>query len=101
MRERKRGWRRNWLTWVSLLGVGGLLAWMSFSLANVEAKLREVQRERQALEQQVAQKRQTYQKLQEDVKLQRSDEYMELMAKSLGYTYPGEQLYQSGTRKNQ
>lgn len=100
MRGRKRGWRRNWLTWVSLLCACGLLGWVGVTLIRVETKLNEVRAQRQALERQVAQKQQVYQRLQEDAKLQQTDEYMELMAKSLGYTYPGEQLYQSGTRKN-
>ncbi|HLO02395.1 MAG TPA: septum formation initiator family protein [Symbiobacteriaceae bacterium] len=100
MRGRKRGWRRNWLTWISLLCVCGLLGWVGLSLARVESRLSEVRAQRVALEQQVTQKQRQFERLQEDAKVQRTDEYMELMAKSLGYTYPGEQLYQSGTRKN-
>jgi hypothetical protein len=100
MRGRRRGWRQYWLTWISLLCVAGLLGWVSLSLIRVEARLREVRAQREALERQVAEKQRYYNRLQEDAKLQRGDEYMELMAKSLGYTYPGEQLYQSGTRKN-
>lgn len=99
-RGKRRGWRRNWLTWVSLLCVGGLLGWVGLSLARVEARLHEVQAQRVALAREVAEKQAKFQRLQEDAKLQQTDEYMELMAKSLGYTYPGEQLYQSGTRKN-
>jgi hypothetical protein len=100
MSGRKKGWRRNWLTWISLACVGGLLGWMGLSLARVEGRLREVRTQREALQKQVAEKQRYYLRLQEDAVLQRSDEFMELMAKSLGYTYPGEQLYQSGTRKN-
>lgn len=100
MRGRRRGWRRYWLTWVSLLCAGGLLSWVGLSLVRVEARLSEVQAQRVALEKQVAEKKRQYERLQEDAKLQQTDEYMELMAKSLGYTYPGEKLYQSGTRKN-
>lgn len=100
MRGKKRGWRRNWLTWIGLACVGGILGWMGLSMARVEAQLRQVRSERETLQRQVAEKRRYWDRLQEDAKLQKSDEFMELMAKSLGYTYPGEQLYQSGTRKN-
>lgn len=99
-RGKRRGWRRYWLTWISLLCVGGLLGWVGLSLARVEARLNEVRTQRVALEREVAEKQAKFQRLQEDAKLQQTDEYMELMAKSLGYTYPSEQLYQSGTRKN-
>lgn len=100
MRGKKRGWRRYWLTWVSLLCVGGLLGWVGIALVRVEAKLGEVEGQRVALAKQVAEKQRQYERLQEDAKLQQTDEYMELMAKQLGFTYPGEKLYQSGTRKN-
>lgn len=99
-KEKRRGWRRNWLTWLSLLCVGGLLGWVGLSLARVEARLTEVRAQRAALAREVTEKQRKFEMLQEDAKLQQTDEYMELMAKSLGYTYPGEQLYQSGTRKN-
>jgi hypothetical protein len=100
MRGKRRSWRRYWLTWVGLLGVCGLLGWMGLSLARVEAQLREVRRDREALQRQVAEKRRYYERLQEDAKLQKTDEFMELMAKAMGYVYPNEQVYQSGTRKN-
>lgn len=100
MRGKKRGWRRYWLTWVSLLCAGGLLGWVGLALVGVESRLSEVAAQRVAMEKQVSDKRRQYERLQEDAKLQQTDEYMELMAKQLGFTYPGEQLYQSGTRKN-
>lgn len=100
MRGRKRGWRRHWLTWISLLCVGGLVGWIGLSLVKVESRLSELRAQRVAQEKTLEEKKRRLERLQEDAKLQQTDEYMELMAKSLGFTYPGEQVYQSGTRKN-
>ncbi|HEY8346241.1 MAG TPA: septum formation initiator family protein [Symbiobacteriaceae bacterium] len=88
--------RRHWLTGVFVFSIVGLVAYSGQYLYRTEVRLREIRTTRMQLEAQLAEEMRRNQMLQARLAEITSDAYMEVLAKEMGYVYPGETVYQPG-----
>jgi cell division protein FtsL len=97
-RRQKRSFlRQHWLTGAFALSLMGAAAFAGMQLYRTELRLLEVERERAKVEAQVQAARRKNEALEQKLKQVSSDEYMEYMAKSMGFYYANETVYQKGS----
>lgn len=90
--------RQHWLTAAlvfALVGVGG---YSGLHLYQLQARLDTVRSSRLQLDQQLQESKRLHARLESDLSRITDDSYMELMAKALGFVYPQETVYQTGSR---
>lgn len=92
--------RRYWMSGVLVFGMAGLMIYGGKYLYRTELRLQEVRLTRLELEAQLEEERRRNQLLQAQLEKMTSDEFMEVMAKEMGFVYPGETVYRTGPRRN-
>lgn len=92
--------RRHWLTGAFVLILVGGVVGVSARIVSTELELRQAQKTRKQLQAQVEEERAKNQLLQSKVSSVTDDQYMELVAKAMGYVYPEESVYQEGAPRS-
>jgi cell division protein FtsB len=100
VRRPKRNWlRRHWLTGALIFGLVGFVGYLGRELLAIESRLEQARQTRQELEVRLQEARRRNEELKENLAKVKQDSYMELMARSLGFVYPHETVYQQGAPK--
>lgn len=90
--------RQHWLTAAlvfALIGAGG---YSGLHLYQLQERLENVRASRLQLQEQLQESKRIYSRMENDLSRVTDDSYMELMAKALGFVYPQETVYQTGSR---
>lgn len=98
-RQKRNPLRRHWLSGALIFGVVGLAAYTGMQLYQADIKLQQVRATRAQLEARLQEERLRNQTLVTHLAQVTSDPYMELLAREMGFIYPGETIYQKGTGK--
>jgi cell division protein FtsB len=98
-RPKGNPFRRHWLTGAFVVSLLGVISFTGLQVYRADLRLHEVRQNRAQIEAELKEARQTNARLQETLEKVRSDEYMELMAKKMGFTRPNEKVYQTGSTK--
>ncbi|HYF93077.1 MAG TPA: septum formation initiator family protein [Symbiobacteriaceae bacterium] len=88
--------RRHWLSGALIFVLAGLSVYSARSFFETEKQLTEVRARAAQLDQELSMKQRQVQALDDKLQQMTSDQYMEYLAKSMGYIYPGETVYQKG-----
>lgn len=91
--------RRHWLTGAFVVGLVGVLSFTGLQVYEADQRLNEVRQTRSQVEAELKAARETNARLEETLEKVSSDEYMELMAKKMGFTKPNEKVYQTSSPK--
>jgi cell division protein FtsB len=92
---RKRSFlRRHWLTGAFVMTMVMVAGFAGKTFLDTEAKLHDARQERAVYEDKLEEAKRKNQALSQDLKQLSSDEYMEMMAKKLGYVNANETVYQ-------
>jgi cell division protein FtsB len=86
--------RRHWLTGAFVLTLVAVAGFAGRTFRDTEAKLHEVRQERSGFEEKLQAAQRKNQVLSQELKQMSSDEYMEMMAKKLGFVNANETVYQ-------
>ncbi|HWH70057.1 MAG TPA: septum formation initiator family protein [Candidatus Sulfotelmatobacter sp.] len=88
--------RRHWLSGALIFALVGISVYSGKSFFQTEQQLKEVRARAAALDQELEMKQRQSKALDDKLQQMTSDQYMEYLAKSMGYIYPGETVYQKG-----
>lgn len=91
--------RRHWLTGAFVFALAGGISFAGLQVYQAEQRLNEVLAARAKVESELRDATQKHERLQETLQKVTSDEYMELLAKKMGFTKPNEKVYQTGSPK--
>ncbi|HWI62661.1 MAG TPA: septum formation initiator family protein [Symbiobacteriaceae bacterium] len=92
--------RRHWLSGALLFALAGLTVYSGKSFFETEQQLKEVRARATQLDQEIALKQRQSKALDDKLQQMTSDQYLEYLAKTMGYVYPNETVYQKGSGKN-
>lgn len=98
-RQKKNLLRRHWLSGALFFGLLGFMGYTGMNLYEAELKLQEVRKTRAELDEAILESRHKNQQLKEQLQRVSEDAFMELMAKNMGFAYPNETMYQTGSDK--
>lgn len=98
VRRQRKSLKRHWLTAAFIFLLVAASTWMAWHLYGVKARLNQVRASRGDLEAQLSVARRSNERLAADLNRVTDESYMELAAKSLGFVYPQEAVYQPATR---
>lgn len=97
---RKRSWlRRHWLSGAFVCTLLGVATYTGMTFYETEAHLQQVRFAKEELRTQLSDANRRNQELQQEINRVNSDEYMEQMAKKLGFARPNETIFQKGSGK--
>lgn len=98
-RSRGNPLRRHWLTGAFVVSLMGAITFTGLQVYRADQRLHEVRETRAGIEAELKEARLKNERLQQTLEKVRSDEYMELTAKKMGFTKPNEKVYQTGSTK--
>lgn len=90
--------RKHWLTAAFIFSIIGAVGYLGLQFHQVEVRLHEARATRGELEAKVREARTAGQRTEAEIARVSDDRYRELMAKSLGFIYPHETVYQATVR---
>lgn len=93
--------RRHWLSGALIFTLVAVSAYSAQSFFETERQLQEVRARAAKLDQEIEAKKRLSKELDDRIAQISSDQYLEYLAKSMGYVYPNESVYQKGTGKGQ
>jgi|GEM_PF-1368075 len=99
VRPKRNLLRRHWLTGASIFLALGVAAYTGMHYYDGYLRLSQVESERLSMQVKLQEAQAKQQNLQDRLGRVKSDEYMEYMAKSMGFVYPQETVYQTGKSK--
>lgn len=91
--------RRHWLSGALLFALAGLTVYSARSFFETETQIKQVQSRAAALDQEIEMKQRQLKALDDKIQQMSSDQYMEYLAKTMGYVNQNETLYQKGSAK--
>lgn len=100
-RPKRNPLRRHWLTGAFVVGLMGVISWTGLQVQRADQRLDQVRANRAMVESELREAREKNVRLHETLEQVTSDEYMELMAKKMGFTKPNEKVYQTGSPDGQ
>lgn len=91
--------RQHWLTGAFVFGLLGITTFTGVHFYQTELRLADIRDERAQWDQKVEDARRQNDTLKQEINRVTSDPYMELKAKTMGYVYKNESVYQSTAGK--
>lgn len=102
VKRRKRNMlRRHWLSGALICGLLGVAGYTCTLLYQADLRHKQVQATRAELEAELQEARRHNQNLQAEMARVSDDQYMEMLAKGIGFVYPHETVHQKGSTKRQ
>jgi len=98
-RPKRNALKRHWLSGALIFALATVSVYSGKSFFQTERELEGVRARAAQLDQEIELKQRQVKALEDKVQQMSSDQYLEYMAKSMGYVYPNETVYQKGAGK--